>query len=407
MTFIYEKSLYLLSDELRTNLTGSLEMRPLWYRCLNYLSESRFRVFLTQIYMDNYEERDQLGELDQYGQLIRDEMGKLLNNSNMDKISRDLLLFKLNNLKLSMSPLRLIGYDTLDEIPLINYYSELNDDYFQSSDSYNFHVNYYIDRRITMDLKLAQLNNREDRTRYWHIIDQAFNFKPKATNYNTFNNIVLLNGAYYHNNPIVHHSNRPTYMNLASLGSLIGRELAQGFNSKNVMRDKLGSHLTSSNGSRISESSNDELRRSFDCLMNQYQKYYDTDHLVVDDVVKRTLDEDFADNISIKLAYKAARININNNYKYNNFNDTLNLLLPNINFNWKQLFWILYATNHCGHEPPKEFEIEPDDSNELFNFSPREFRVNGPLSNMLEFSQAFNCPLGSPMNPKSKCMVLS
>ena len=31
--------------------------------------------------------------------------------------------------------------------------------------------------------------------------------------------------------------------------------------------------------------------------------------------------------------------------------------------------------------------------------------MNGPMSNLIEFSKDFNCPLGSPMNPIKKCKV--
>jgi len=37
--------------------------------------------------------------------------------------------------------------------------------------------------------------------------------------------------------------------------------------------------------------------------------------------------------------------------------------------------------------------------------TPTKYRVIGSLSNMEEFSEAWNCPLGSPMNPTDKCVL--
>ena len=37
--------------------------------------------------------------------------------------------------------------------------------------------------------------------------------------------------------------------------------------------------------------------------------------------------------------------------------------------------------------------------------SPPEFRVIGALSNAKQFSQDWQCPPGSPMNPVEKCTV--
>lgn len=38
-------------------------------------------------------------------------------------------------------------------------------------------------------------------------------------------------------------------------------------------------------------------------------------------------------------------------------------------------------------------------------YAPARFRVNGVVSNMEEFATAFNCPIGSKMNPTEKCSL--
>jgi membrane metallo-endopeptidase-like protein 1 len=77
-------------------------------------------------------------------------------------------------------------------------------------------------------------------------------------------------------------------------------------------------------------------------------------------------------------------------------------LLPGMeSMSHDQLFFLNYAQIWCGSMRPE------DVLNKIRSavHSPGPIRVLGPLSNSIEFSKAYACPLGSPMNPVRKCMV--
>lgn len=76
-------------------------------------------------------------------------------------------------------------------------------------------------------------------------------------------------------------------------------------------------------------------------------------------------------------------------------------LLPGVNLTHDQLFFLNYAQIWCGSMRPEDALTKIRSS----VHSPGSVRVLGPLSNSEDFAKAFNCPLGSPMNPKKKCNV--
>lgn len=54
------------------------------------------------------------------------------------------------------------------------------------------------------------------------------------------------------------------------------------------------------------------------------------------------------------------------------------------------------------------FPLIPEEMKQLITtgvHSPPRFRVNGPLRNIRKFSDDFQCPKGSGMNPLQKCAV--
>ena len=75
--------------------------------------------------------------------------------------------------------------------------------------------------------------------------------------------------------------------------------------------------------------------------------------------------------------------------------------LPDLDYSPEQLFWISFANSWCMKSQPQELKNDIITNEHILE----EFRVIGSLSNMPEFSQDFNCPAGSPMNPSKKCSV--
>ena len=76
-------------------------------------------------------------------------------------------------------------------------------------------------------------------------------------------------------------------------------------------------------------------------------------------------------------------------------------MLPGLNLTPRQLLWVNIGQFTC--------EKFRDDA--LIEYlktdphSPGEFRLKGSLVNFPDFAKDFNCPLGSPMNPRRKNVV--
>ena len=76
-------------------------------------------------------------------------------------------------------------------------------------------------------------------------------------------------------------------------------------------------------------------------------------------------------------------------------------ILPGLNLNQRQLFWLSAANVWCSKYRPKALERRIRTG----AHSPGMFRVKGPFSNSREFARDFNCPVGSNYNPENKCEV--
>jgi endothelin-converting enzyme/putative endopeptidase len=171
--------------------------------------------------------------------------------------------------------------------------------------------------------------------------------------------------------------------NYGDTGATIGHELTHGFDDEGRKFDAQGN---------LRDWWTREDAQQFDkrasCISDQYSQY-----VVVDDIKingKLTLGEDAADLGGLILAYMAWRAQTKDQK-----------LEPIEGFTPEQRFFIGYGQSSCGstRDEAKRLNAAVDPH------SPTEYRVNGVVSNMPEFQQAFHCKAGAPMVRENRCRV--
>ncbi|CAK1546700.1 unnamed protein product [Leptosia nina] len=179
--------------------------------------------------------------------------------------------------------------------------------------------------------------------------------------------------------------NNPKSVNYGAMGVVMGHELTHAFDDQGREYDRFGNLNQWWNNKTIAQ-----FKNRASCIQRQYSKYsVDGQHLNG----KQTLGENIADNGGLKASYHA----------YLEYSKTApsNLTLPGLKYTHRQLFFISFAQVWCSAmtKESTKMQIEKDDH------TIAKYRVIGPISNLPEFSEEFNCPLGSMMNPKHKCEV--
>lgn len=172
-------------------------------------------------------------------------------------------------------------------------------------------------------------------------------------------------------------------MNFGGIGAVIGHELTHGFDDQGSQFDATGNMA---DWWKADDKKNFEERTG--CIRDQYAGY-----TAVDDVKlngKLTLGENTADNGGLRIAYMAL----------------LNTLggkepPPTDDLTYKQRFFLGFANVWCGQRTDALSRmlagIDPH--------SPGRWRVNGTLSNMPEFRDAFQCKPDAAMVRQNACRV--
>ena len=181
------------------------------------------------------------------------------------------------------------------------------------------------------------------------------------------------------------HRDFPPAMNFGGIGMGMGHELTHGFDDQGRKFDGTG---------KLREWWEPAVIAKFEerarCIEDLYATYEIEPGLSVNG--KLTLGENIADLGGVKAAYRAYKA-------WSRREGETPPVVEGITSD--QLFFVAYAQTWCSLQTPEiERVLATVDPH-----SPPRFRVQGALSNLPEFAQAFQCQAGSPMNPAKKCEV--
>ncbi|CAJ0606404.1 unnamed protein product [Cylicocyclus nassatus] len=178
-------------------------------------------------------------------------------------------------------------------------------------------------------------------------------------------------------------------LNYGGIGAIVGHEITHGFDNKGKKYDAYGKRRD-----WWSEDSQEKYEQRSQCFVDQYGKIEvpETGHKIDGE---RTLRENIADNGGVKLSYGAYKAYLQ---KHGGEEDRVKGFEQ---FDNDQMFFLGWATAWCEHTTNKV----------LINLilkgvhSPARYRVNQVLANQREFAAAFNCDVGSAMNPTERCAL--
>lgn len=375
-SIIYEYGPYLSTEfheiylEYARQVYGIKKSSELWRRCVRSTDES-IDMGVSMLYVTDKESgvtNQSLHRANQMVQNIREAFIENLETVNwMDSQTKQAAKEKAEAI------FQQIGYPKFitNITALEEYFSGLK------SDPKGFFQNRLREQRIRMENTLLSRGSVMSRYR-WEMRPTEINayYSPQS------NKIVVPAGIL---RPPFYHYEYPHAENFGAIGFVVGHELTHGFDSSGALFDKKGNLANWwDDDSFVGFMSREQ------CLVNQYQSYTVLgQHLDG----KKTLGENTADNGGLKLAYRAYH-----RWLAENDHDST---LPNLGLNPNQLFFLSFAQIWCEKATPS-YQLTDLQANV---HSPGKLRVDVTLKNNPDFANAFDCPLGSPMNPINKCAV--
>uniref|UniRef100_A0A0K0EMK7 Neprilysin n=1 Tax=Strongyloides stercoralis TaxID=6248 RepID=A0A0K0EMK7_STRER len=177
--------------------------------------------------------------------------------------------------------------------------------------------------------------------------------------------------------------------NYGAVGAVAGHEMSHGFDATGHQFDEYG-NINDWWTNKSEEMFNEKLI----CMEKQFSKYCYPNIGCING--KNTVNENVADLAGLKAALKAYEIK---KITHHSGKEERLKLIPE--YTMDQLFYLNFASFWCGKESKESLKMTLDED----SHSPGKYRVIGTLQNIPEFSRAFNCQIGSKMNPIDKCSI--
>uniref|UniRef100_A0A0K0EK86 Peptidase_M13 domain-containing protein n=2 Tax=Strongyloides stercoralis TaxID=6248 RepID=A0A0K0EK86_STRER len=302
-----------------------------------------------------------------------------------DETSRINLLKKISKLKFGIK--RFLK-ETSDKVEMEKCYSYL--DIFLHGDAYKMFKNLKELKSANLSLVKDDIKDKnKDKKNCLSVITQHGRFFEGLTSFNAFyateENIMTVTTEVL--TEPVYHKNYPLSFLFGGVGYIIGHEILHAFESGGIRYDENGK-----NGTIITLESEKKFNNKTDCFEKQYSnaKEPNTNLKVKGNL---TLNENLADNGGIKIAHRA----------YMKYLESIGGSEPEIpgfeSFTSEQLFFINFGRAWCSVLSKSAIEKQIEDD----VHSPGSIRIDVTLSNYKPFSKAFNCKVGSKMNPSDKC----
>ncbi|KAK4871970.1 hypothetical protein RN001_016094 [Aquatica leii] len=352
-------------------LLGVQEKIPKWKRCVSSVN-ANFGMVLSYLYIRSYTSNLNVNKVLQMLHDIKNAFeGSLHNLEWMDEVTREKMLIKLQAIR------AFVGYPgwIMNATELDKHYNQahvIEDELFET---------YLNLTNASIKRNLESLRKTPDRNRWVGTATTVNAFYSATLNSVTFP-AAILNPPFY--------GNGIAAIDYGSIGAIMGHEITHGFDDQGRRYDEHGNLKQ-----WWSLTTLEHYYNKVKCIIEQYNNYSMPELGQTFPVHGyNTQGENIADNGGLRAAFDG--------YKQHRLKTTLPQKLPGLShLTGEQLFFLGFAQIWCGNSTVEALKAKIITG----EHSPNRIRVLGTLKNSEEFSNAWNCPVGSDMNPKKKCVL--